>query len=376
MSTATEVLLLGFGEPETPDLRTTVDFLQRIFTNNARLDGDQTEEEVLARTQTLAQRRAPGLLADYERIGGSPLLKQCRERAALLETELAGRGHSCRVRIGMQFTEPYIADVFRSSQADGVRRLVALPLYPLCGASTTVAALEALRQAAGRGQGGDAVVANSDDAAAATTEIVEITGWHAYPPFAKLVADGVRGAAEAAGADLSDPDTLLYFSAHGTPIRYLEEGSRYDMYVAELCAAVARDLGQEEYAVGFQNHSNRGIPWTQPDNEDLVRRLRAKRLIVVPISFLHEQSETLMELDVDFRELVEELGIGMVRVPAPPADGRLASILADLVEPLLEPGVTGPADGVAGAGTSVGAGPGDYRPCKCRGAPGALCLNG
>ena len=364
MSAGTEVLLLGFGEPDTADLRTIVDYLQRIFANNARLDGDQTAEQALARTQSLAERRAPGLLADYERIGGSPLLRQCRERAALLETELAGRGHTCRVRIGMQFTEPFIDEVFRSSQADGANRIVALPLYPLCGASTTVAALEALRQAAGRNQSGDSVAAKSDNAAAATPEIVEITGWHAYPPFAKLVADGVRGATGAAGADLSDPDTLLYFSAHGTPIRYLDEGSRYDTYVAELCAAVARDLGEEEYAIGFQNHSNRGIPWTQPDNEDLVGRLRAKRLIVVPISFLHEQSETLMELDVDLRERVEELGMEMVRVPAPPADGRLASILADLVEPLLEPGV---------AGTGVGAG--DYRPCRCRGAPGAFCLS-
>ncbi len=353
MSTVTEVMLLGFGEPETPDLETTVAFLQRIFASNARLDGDQSEEEALARSRALAKRRAPGLLADYERIGGSPLLGQCRERADLIETELRSRGHSCRVRVGMQFTEPFIDDVFRASQAGGTRRIVALPLYPLCGISTTIAALEALRQAA------------------AEAEIVEITGWHSYPPFVTLVADGVRKAAEAAGADLTDPDTLLYFSAHGTPIRYLEEGSRYDTYVAELCGAVARELGEEHCAVGFQNHSNRGIPWTQPDNEDLVRRVRAKRLVVVPISFLHEQSETLIELDVDLRELVEELGMEMVRVPAPPTDGRLASILADLVEPLLG------SDGGAGAEDegSLGKAGLPYRSCKCRGAPGAVCLN-
>lgn len=323
MSTATEVLLLGFGEPETPDLRATVDFLQRIFASNARLDEDQSEEEALARTRALAEKRAPGLLADYERIGGSPLLRQCRERAGLLEAELRGRGHDCSVSIGMQFTEPFIGDAFRSAQAAGANRIVALPLYPLCGASTTLAALEALRQAAGY------------TATASATEIAEIRGWHDYPPFAKLVADGVRAAARAAGADLSDPDTLLYFSAHGTPIQYLEEGSRYDEYVAELCAAVASELGEKEYTVGFQNHSNRGIPWTQPDNEDLVRRVRAERLVVVPISFLHEQSETLIELDVDLRELAEELGMEMVRVPTPPVDGRLTSILADLVEPML-----------------------------------------
>ncbi|MEN8144705.1 MAG: ferrochelatase [Gemmatimonadota bacterium] len=367
MSASAEVLLLGFGEPDAPDLPATVDFLQRIFANNARLESHLDEEEALARSQTLAERRAPGLLADYEKMGGSPLLGQCRERAALLENELAERGHHCRVRVGMQFTEPFIGDVFRSAQAAAAGRIVALPLYPLCGASTTVAALDALRQAAAEASAAEASAAEASaaeaDADGAGPEIVEIAGWHTHPAFVKLVADGVREAAATAGADLSGQGTLVYFSAHGTPIRYLDEGSRYDEYVTELCAAVARELGQERHAVGFQNHSNRGIPWTEPANEELVRRVQAERLVVVPISFLHEQSETLMELDVDLRELVEELGMEMVRVPAPPTDGRLAAILADLVEPLL-------------AADIPAAGAGDYSPCQCRGAPGAFCLSG
>src|SRR5690606_10302630 len=88
--------------------------------------------------------------------------------------------------------------------------------------------------------------------------------------------------------DVRRADTLLYFSVHGTPIKYLEEGNRYDRYVQEHCADIARRLGAERHAVGFQNHTNRRIAWTQPDNEDRIRAAAERCLVVVPISFMHE----------------------------------------------------------------------------------------
>src|SRR5687768_5820383 len=106
------VLLLNFGEPENATMETVVPFLERIFAQNAPLMGkaNVTEAEVRARSRALAEARAPGLITEYEEIGGSPLYKQANEQAEALQAELARRGYDATVLLGMQFTDPSIAE--------------------------------------------------------------------------------------------------------------------------------------------------------------------------------------------------------------------------------------------------------------------------
>ncbi|MGH7483946.1 MAG: ferrochelatase, partial [Longimicrobiales bacterium] len=141
------VMLLHFGEPESTTPEEVIPFLERIFLANAALEGDVEPEAARARSRELAERRAPGLIAEYEAIGGSPLKRQAADQRELLAEELRRRGHAVRVYTGMQFTEPLIEDAAARALADGVDTLVALPVYPLCGPSTTVAALAQLARA-------------------------------------------------------------------------------------------------------------------------------------------------------------------------------------------------------------------------------------
>src|SRR5690606_1300132 len=136
-------ILLNSGEPERPVEEEVVPFLERIFTTHASLEGSVTEEQARARSRALALERAPGLIAEYLEIGGSPLNRQAAEQAELLEAELRRRGHDVVALVGMQFTDPLIRTAAERARDAGVERLVALPVYPLCGPSTTVAALEA-----------------------------------------------------------------------------------------------------------------------------------------------------------------------------------------------------------------------------------------
>ncbi|MFT8131113.1 ferrochelatase, partial [Salmonella enterica] len=75
----------------------------------------------------------------------------------------------------------------------------------------------------------------------------------------------------------------------------------------EACAAVADGLGAPDYLLGYQNHTNRPeVRWTQPDIEKVIEEVSAERIVVDAVSFMHEQSETLAELDGDLREEAEE----------------------------------------------------------------------
>ncbi len=340
------VILLNFGEPSAATLDAVVPFLERIFLTNASLEGTAAPEAVRQRCHELAVRRAPGLIAEYEAIGGSPLNAQSEAQAQALAAELERRGYAARVYVANQFAEPLIPDVLRRARADGIEQLVALPVYPVCGPSTNVAALAQLR----------AALAELDW----DVPVVEVSGWHRHPAYDALRADGIRETAAAAGIDLNAPGTRLVFSAHGTPMKYLEEGSRYDRYTAENCADIAFEAGVKDYALGYQNHGNRPIEWTQPAIDRVIAEIDADTVVVVPVSFMHEQSETLFELDVELRHEAEERGLRFVRVPVPHADARFAAILADLVESALR----------------AGAGPIPLRPCRCRPEAGTYCTNG
>jgi protoporphyrin/coproporphyrin ferrochelatase len=350
------VLLLNFGEPSEPTMETVVPFLERIFSLNAPLMGkaSPTPEEIRARSRALAEARAPGLIAEYEEIGGSPLHRQAQEQADALASELVRRGHHAEVFLGMQFTEPSIDDAVRAAHEAGVDFLVSIPVYPLCGPSTSVAALNGVDQAVER--------------AGWTVSAKQVTGWHKHPAYLRVRAGAIQRVLDENGLSLSDPGTKLVFSAHGTPIKYLEAGSRYDHYVREFCAAVATELGAPDYQIGYQNHTNRpGIEWTQPDVEKVIESIEAERVVVDAVSFMHEQSETLAELDHELREEAEERGLGFFRVPIPHVDAGFVGLLADLVEEVALPVAGEPAEGCRHV---------PLFQCRCKPTAGTVCTNG
>ncbi|MEO5510418.1 MAG: ferrochelatase, partial [Longimicrobiales bacterium] len=244
--------------------------------------------------------------------------------------------------------EPSIDDAVRVALEQGATRIIGLPVYPLCGPTTTVAALAALAAA---------VEQQSLSAA-----VWEVSGWHRHPAYIEFRAQLIRETAAHAGISLDDPRVHLVFSAHGTPLKYLREGSRYEEYVVDCCKAVATAAGASTYTIGYQNHSNRPLEWTQPAVDSVIDGIDADHVVVDAVSFMHEQSETLAELDHELREHAEKRSLAFHRVPIDHDAPAFISVLADLVSPFLERNVdvlsTSP-----------------LQPCQCRCTPGTYCLN-
>jgi protoporphyrin/coproporphyrin ferrochelatase len=348
----TAILVLNFGEPEHPTMEEVVPFLERIFNINTSLE-DKGRSEARLRARKLAEMRAPGLIQEYELIGGSPLHAQAEEQRKLLADELKRRGHDVVAIMGMQFTQPFIADAVKQARAAGADQVVALPIYPLCGPSTTVAALERVEA--------------DMKLQLWSAPLHQVSGWHRHRGYLELRADAIRRVLHENGLSFDDPRTKLVFSAHGTPMKYIHEGSRYDIYVRDFCAELAEAVGAPDYVIGYQNHTNRPIDWTQPDVDEVIEKIDADRVVVDAVSFMHEQSETLAELDHELREEAEGRGLGFFRVPIPHADAAFIAVLADLVEPFLAGDVgsgTVPRESVAGV---------PWHGCRCK--AGAACLN-
>jgi ferrochelatase len=342
----TGIILLNFGEPAVAERDRVVSYLERIFQTNAAIEGD-SGEEAGERARTLAERRARGLMEEYDAIDGSPLNHQSADQATALEAVLQDRGFDdVETYVGMQYTEPFLEDAVARAHADEVDTLVGLPVYPLCGPSTTIAALQELTEAI--------------DHRDWDVDLINLSGWHRHPTYLRLRTDAIRTFVMEHGLHLDDSTTELVYSAHGTPQHYLNEGSRYGEYVEEWCELSSSLLGIDGYTIGYQNHDSRDVAWTEPVIEDAIATVDAERIVVEPISFMHEQSETLWELDNEVCDIATDAGFDFYRVPVPHDDERFPKVLADLVEPTL-----------------AGFDPGLYhlRECRCTDRLDSRCLN-
>ena len=194
--------------------------------------------------------------------------------------------------------------------------LVLLPLYPQFSATTTGSSMAAWRKEAMR-QG-----------LQAPTYTIE-----AYPTadgFIAALAGLVDEALETAG----QPARLL-MSAHGLPLKTVRAGDPYPQQVESTAAAVARalDRPQLDWRLCYQSRVG-PLAWLGPSVEEELRRASADRVgvIVAPISFVSEHSETLVELDLEYRKLAEESGVPhYLRVPAVGTAALFISGLADMV---------------------------------------------
>jgi ferrochelatase len=204
-------------------------------------------------------------------------------------------------------------DAVAAVQAWGADEVVLAPLYPQFSTTTTGSSLAAWRAAGG----GPARL---------------VCCYPSASGFVQAHADAVRETWEAAGRPL--PARVL-FSAHGLPQRVIDEGDPYQAQVEETVAAVSALLPEGlEAQVCYQSRVG-PLKWIGPSTEDALESAAQDQtgVIVSPIAFVSEHIETLVELDDEYRERAEELGVPFyLRAPALGVRPGYIQALAELIE--------------------------------------------
>jgi ferrochelatase len=169
----------------------------------------------------------------------------------------------------------------------------------------------------------------------------------------------------AATSDLPGGPRRFLFSAHGLPRKVVAAGDPYQWQVEQTASDLARHLGlgPGEWTVCYQSRVG-PLEWIGPSLEEEIKRAAADGMAVtvVPIAFVSEHSETLVELDIEYRKLAGELGIASyVRVPTVDVETAFIAGLANSVRTALERN-----EGLqAAAGGRIC--PGNMRRCPCAG---------
>jgi protoporphyrin/coproporphyrin ferrochelatase len=308
----TAVILFNLGGPDCLDA--VEPFLFNLFSDKAIIAVPQPLRWLIAKL--ISRRRAPIARGIYALIGGrSPLVPQTEAQARMLEAAL---GDDFRCFIAMRYWHPFTAEAVAAAKAWGAERVVLLPLYPQFSTTTTGSSLREWRDEAAR-QG-----------LTAPSRVV-----CCYPTQDGLVAAmaGLVRSAHAEAVAAGRPRVL--FSAHGLPKKVIEKGDPYQAQVELTAAAVAEavDIPGLDWVVCYQSRVG-PLQWIGPSIEQELERAAADRVpvVVVPVAFVSEHSETLVELDVEYRHRAEAMGIpAYVRVPAVACDPAFIAGLAEMV---------------------------------------------
>ncbi len=310
------VVLFNLGGPDRPEA--VLPFLRNLFRDPAILRVPTPVRVLLA--EWIARRRAPVAQEIYGKIGGrSPIREETEAQGRALEVALAAKGVSARAFVAMRYWHPRATETAAAVRAFAPDRIVLLPLYPQFSTTTTASSLAEWQSAA----------------PSARTSVVGC--YSAETWFVRAYADVIRPVLEQArqhGQGTNAPRVL--FSAHGLPKRIADSGDPYPLHTLQTAQAVAAELGlvAAQWRLCYQSRVGR-LAWIGPSTEDEIRQAGADRapVVVAPISFVSEHSETLVELDIELRETAHKAGVPMyLRAPAVGVQPGFIEGLATMVQ--------------------------------------------
>ena len=322
------VLLLNLGGPDR--LEDVRPFLFNLFADPEiiRLPFPWLQKPLAWWISTLRTKRSQ---ENYKHIGGgSPLRRITEAQAQALQARLAEKGQPTQMYIGMRYWHPFTEEAIARIKRDGIDRLVILPLYPQFSISTSGSSFRLLQKMW------------LEDPKLSSIEYTVIPSWYKQPGYlqamAQLIAQELDG--------FPNPDAVhVFFSAHGVPKSYVEEaGDPYQQEIEECTALIMQTLNRpNSYTLAYQSRVG-PVEWLQPYTEDAIQELGkqgVQDMVVVPISFVSEHIETLQEIDMEYREVAESVGIhNFRRVPALNTHAQFIDGMADLtIEALNSPSV-------------------------------------
>jgi ferrochelatase len=127
----------------------------------------------------------------------------------------------------------------------------------------------------------------------------------------------------------------MLFSAHGLPEKVIKSGDPYQYQIEVTVQKVVDSLKIKnlDYRITYQSKVG-PMKWLMPDTEEEIKEAcrEGKALVIVPIAFVSEHSETLVELDIEYMQIAKDKKIEYLRVPTLSSSDKFISALRDMVK--------------------------------------------
>ncbi len=307
------VILFNLGGPDK--LESVEPFLFNLFNDPAIISIPTIFRYPLAKF--ISKRRAPIAKNIYKEIGNkSPILELTQEQGQKLEKNLLEKG-DYRCFVVMRCWHPRAADVIKKVQQYNPEEIILLPLYPQFSASTSGSSITEWKHLCEK------------ERYKIKTKIVCCypTEKNFIESHANLIKKTIK--------NLENNNFKLLFSAHGLPENKIKKGDPYQWQVEQTVERIMRKLRDDnlDHIISYQSRVG-PLKWIGPSTDEMIIKYSKenKGIVIVPVAFVSEHSETLVELDIEYKKLAEKNGCSFYkRVPALGVEENFIKGLAELV---------------------------------------------
>lgn len=336
------VLVVSFGGPEGLD--DVMPFLDNVL-----------------RGLSLPPPAVKGIARRYEAFGGvSPINAHTRELIAAVEQDLAAHAINLPVYWGNRNWHPFLTDTIAEMREAGVKRAIAYVTSTFSSYSGCRRYREDLHAAT--------------DGVEGAPRIDKLRYGYNHPGFIAAVADRVREALEQTPSDRR-ADVPLVFTAHSLPVA-MAEHAPYQAQLMEAARLVTEAIGRDAFELAYQsNNASYGNAWLEPRIEDVIvdkARGGQSHVIVIPIGFVCDHMEVVLDLDVDAQKIAAEHGITMIRAGTVGSHPAFVAMIRELIEERLRGtgeraalGAYGPSHDICPADCCLSGRPGNPKPSLC-----------
>lgn len=232
--------------------------------------------------------------SNYELIGNSSpinpltvnLVEKCNEKLTEYKTYQV-----------MRYTPPFAKDVIEEILNDKMEEIVLLPLYPQYSTTTTKSSVEDFIDFLPYSFG---------------KNIRYIETFYKNSIFNSCIVNEIEKNIK------ENSDFNLIFSAHGLPQKIVDNGDPYEKQMKEhvgILSEMLENKGLKFKSINLAYQSKVGpLKWLEPSLEDMLKNFKDEKVLIYPLSFIIDNSETDFELDIEYRHISEEFGIKEYKV--------------------------------------------------------------
>ena len=308
------IILFNLGGPDK--IENVEPFLFNLFNDPAILNLPTFLRYPLAKL--ISNRRAPVAKKIYEELGGaSPILKLTKEQSDALEKKINQDQEIDEYKcfIVMRCWHPRAEQVIKEVQFFNPEEVILMPLYPQYSAATSGSSIKEWKD-----------VCKKNHYKVKTSTIC------CYPTDQNFVKAHTKEILKKI-KDLKN--FKLIFSAHGLPEKNIKKGDPYQWQVEQSVKKIVEELNIEnlDWILSYQSRVG-PLKWIGPSTEDIIieNSKIGKHIVLVPIAFVSEHSETLVELDIEYKELADANGCkNYTRVPALGTNEDFIKTMSDLI---------------------------------------------
>lgn len=256
--------------------------------------------------------------------GGSPQLKITKQQAEALKTDLQNNGLDVPIYIAMRYWHPFTEEALEQVINDGIEHLVFVSLYPHFSYTTNGSSINKLKKVLKQKKLDNKI----------TLSI--IPAYYKDPDYLQALANCISTGLTENSWPVEEKDVHILFSAHSLPVKHVEQTKDpYPQHIMYCCEKIMNQFfPNNTWDLAFQSKVGK-MPWLEPGTDIILKKYAAEKkdnILVVPLSFVSDHVETLVEIDQQYIPDIKKEGItNIYRAPVMNTRADYINLLSKLI---------------------------------------------